>query len=347
MWRALLACVIGCGCGAPSAAPALPRSGSLLLRGATVVGQGVVDVEVDGGTIVAVGPALEPRPDTGVLELGGRWLAPQIIDSHVHLAYWPVAEELSRRGVAGVVDLAAPVSFLGAPHGGLEVVASGPMITAPGGYPLSSWGEDGYGLPCASAEEAARAVEELHRRGARLIKIPFGAAPELAPDAVRAAIDRAHALGLKVAVHALGDDAARRAAEAGADVLAHTPTEPLSAATVALWRDRAVISTLSAFGGASVENLARLRAAGARVLYGTDLGNTRDAGISARELRLLGEAGLAAPAILAAATTAPAAFWGMDDLGAIAPGRAARLLVLDADPLADPAALASPSATLP
>ena len=47
----------------------------------------------------------------------------------------------------------------------------------------------------------------------------------------------------------------------------------------------AVVSTLAAFGGspAAVDNLRRLHAAGATVLYGTDLGNTRDAGPSAEE----------------------------------------------------------------
>jgi hypothetical protein len=343
VWRALA--LVAVGCGAQTPAPlAVPKSGPVVLRGAHVVGQGVVDVEIVDGRIVSVGTA---KADAAVVDLAGKWLAPQVIDSHVHLAYLPVGDELSAHGVAGVVDLAAPLEFLAADHGDLEVVASGPMITAPGGYPLSSWGEDGYGIACASAAEAMGAVDDLHRRGARVLKVPLGVAPELAPDALRAAIDRAHALGMKVAVHALTDDAARRAAEAGADVLAHTPTEPLSAGTVELWKDRTVISTLSAFGGASVANLSALRAAGARVLYGTDLGNTRAAGISLPELRALGAAGLDARAILESATSAPAATWGMTDLGAIAPGRSARLLILDRDPLDDITLLATPSATFP
>ena len=343
-----LAAILVVGCGAQAPAPAgVPKSGSLLLRGGVAVGQGVADVEIDGGRIIAVG-RLEPKPDTGVLDVKGKWLAPQVIDSHVHLAYFPVGEELSSHGVAAVVDLAAPVEFLAGDHGELAVVASGPMITAPGGYPLASWGADGYGIPCATAAEAAGAVEDLKARGARLIKIPLGVGPELSPEALRAAIERAHALGMKVAVHALSDDAARRAAEAGADVLAHTPVEPLSPVTVQLWKDRAVISTLSAFGGsASVENLAALHAAGAKVVYGTDLGNTRDTGISERELQLLGSAGLDARAAFASATSEPADLWGLSELGAIAPGKSARLLVLDEDPLLDPTALARPSSTIP
>ena len=54
-----------------------------------------------------------------------------------------------------------------------------------------------------------------------------------------------------------------------------------------------MISTLAAFGGsdAAIENLRQLRAAGVTVLYGTDLGNQRDAGPSADELALLRRAG--------------------------------------------------------
>ena len=39
-------------------------------------------------------------------------------------------------------------------------------------------------------------------------------------------------------------------------------------------------------------------------------------------------------------TAATALLWGWDDLGSIAAGKAASLLVLDADPTADPAPLA-------
>src|ERR1700760_3589849 len=64
-------------------------------------------------------------------------------------------------------------------------------------------------------------------------------------------------------------------------------------ATVAAGRGRAVISTLAAFGGspAAVDNLRRLRAAGATVLYGTDLGNLDVAGPSEPEIALPARAG--------------------------------------------------------
>jgi imidazolonepropionase-like amidohydrolase len=145
-------------------------------------------------------------------------------------------------------------------------------------------------------------------------------------------------------VHALSNASALAAAQAGVDVLAHTPVEPLDDATVAAWRGRAVISTLAAFGGSAdaVHNLARLRAAGVTVLYGTDLGNTRDPGPSADEVKLLRAAGLDDAAITEAMTTAPLAFWGLS-VGPAA-GREATFVVLDGDPRRDASVLLHPRA---
>lgn len=133
------------------------------------------------------------------------------------------------------------------------------------------------------------------------------------------------------------------AARGEVDVLAHTPVEPLSPMSIDAWKTRAVITTLGAFGGraSTVENLRQLRAAGATVLYGTDLGNTRDAGPSTREIELMREAGMDDAAITAAMTTAPMAWWKLP-LATFEPGAEATFLVLDADPRVDADALLSP-----
>jgi imidazolonepropionase-like amidohydrolase len=116
-----------------------------------------------------------------------------------------------------------------------------------------------------------------------------------------------------------------------------------SSATIDAWKTRAVITTLAAFGGreSTVENLRTLRAAGATVLYGTDLGNTREAGPSTREIDLMRQAGMDDAAITAAMTTAPIAWWKLP-LATFEPGAEATFLVLDADPRVDADALVTP-----
>lgn len=270
------------------------------------------------------------------------WLWPPIIDSHVHLAYWPVADELVRSGVEAVVDLGAPEATLGATTS-LHVLAAGPMLTHDRGYPLDAWGRDGYGVGCSDAAGVTAAIDRLVRHGARVIKLALDD-DGLDPALIAVAVAAAHERKRKVAVHALSDAAAAAAAHAGVDLLAHTPVEPLAEATVALWRGRAVISTLAAFGGgaAAVDNLRRLRAAGAIVLYGTDLGNARVAGPNPEEVALLRKAGLDDAAIADAMTTAPAAYWGLPF--GIAQGAEATFVVLGGDPRRDVAALLAPRA---
>jgi len=320
-------------------------SGSLLIDGGTVVGLGAADVRVVDGTIVAVG-ALTPEAGEKVIDAAGRWVAPGFIDSHVHLLYLPAASEMAANGVAGVVDLAAPTEIFTTSLAPLRAVVAGPMITAVSGYPTQSWGSGGYGRECADAAAAVEAVKQLHAMGAGVIKLPITEGPQLDDAALTAATTAAHALGLPVVSHALSEDQARRAAAAGVDVLAHTPTEMLSAKTVQAWSGRAVISTLRAFGGsaATLANLQALKAAGATVLYGTDFGNTSTPGVDPGELMLLQAAGLTPAEILAAGTSAPAGRWaGLGGLGAVAVGKDASVMLLAADPLVDPLTLASPT----
>lgn len=310
--------------------------GSVVLHGAEVVGVGTTDVVVDGGAIAGLGVG-----DGEVVDVTGRFITGAFVDSHVHLAYRDGEAAMAAGGVAAAVDLASPIEFLAAAHS-LRILFAGPMVTDADGYPLDSWGGDGYGLGVEGATEAAAAVDRLHAAGARVLKLPI--TDDLDRDELVAAADRAHALGMKVAVHALRDSEAALAAEIGADVLAHTPVQALSASTVQAWAGKAVITTLRAFGAsaAALSNLAALRAAGTTVLYGTDFGNTSTPGIDGRELAAMASAGMDGAAILAAGTTSPATYWGLDGLGTVAVGAPASLLVLDADPRLDPTTLGRP-----
>ena len=93
-----------------------------------------------------------------------------------------------------------------------------------------------------------------------------------------------------------------------------------------------------------IDNAARFHARGGTFLYGTDFGNTTTTGIDIAELDGLTAAGLDGAAILAAGTSAPAAYWGLKDLGAVEVGKLGSILVLAEDPLLTPSTLASPIA---
>jgi imidazolonepropionase-like amidohydrolase len=92
--------------------------------------------------------------------------------------------------------------------------------------------------------------------------------------------------------------------------------------------ERLVNETVSEFG--------KFVALGGQVLFGTDVGYMTDYDPT-REYELMAKAGMTPMQILASLTTTPAARWHeQDSRGRIAPGMAADIVVLDADPADSP-----------
>jgi len=88
----------------------------------------------------------------------------------------------------------------------------------------------------------------------------------------------------------------------------------------------------------ALENLMKVRDAGIPVAMGTDAGNigTLHGPSVFREMELMAQAGLTPLEVLRSATVGGAMAMGMSgELGDVAPGRRADLVLLDADPLAD------------
>ena len=341
-----------------SGEPLSRTSKGLALTGAHVIGHGLAVLIIRDGRIEAISDNTAGK-NLEVIDLDGRYIVPAFIDSHVHLAIGYTAAQLTHGGLASAVDLSAPLSYLAGNYKPLSILLAGPMITTIHGYPTQSWGGDGYGLETSGVQGVRAAVDFLQASGARVIKMPVGDTTgggaisgmkenksTLSDEELKAIVDQAHSHGLRVAAHAITDTAAMRAAKAGADVLAHTPTLPLSDATVKAWSKRALISTLAAFKTipVTVDNLRRLREAGTTILYGTDLGYTTIPAINLEELELLRKAGLDGDAILASVTESPANYWGFEGFGRIVPGNRANLLILDADPRKDLTSLTRPVA---
>jgi len=326
-------------------------SGGRVLEGSSLR---ATTIAVDRGRIA--GEAEKPPPGARTIDAKGLVLLPAFVDAHVHLSVAGDVAEIARAelrgGVAAVLDLGEPERLLPLSAAPLRVLFAGPLLTAPRGYPTQSWGAGGYGLELATADDARAAVQRLAKAGARFAKLAFDRRFPLLDAAVaHAATQEAHRLGLRVAAHALEVEMVRRALDAGVDVLAHTPVEPLPGDLVAAIGARRtwIISTLHAFGGTqnALANLRRLRSAGARVAYGTDLGNQGTApGIDAEELALLAQAGLSPAEVIAAATSAAAELLADPDLGRLTKGAAASVIGVSEESLKDVRLLAQPRLVL-
>jgi imidazolonepropionase-like amidohydrolase len=317
---------------------------------AHIAGQaaGRVAIALDGSHIVEI--ASQPPRGAHGYDASGQLLVRAFTDAHVHLAIAADAraqsDALMRGGVCAVLDLGAPENVVPRfrEYAPLQVAFAGPLLTAPRGYPTQTWGADGYGLEIASEQDARRAVARLAALGARVVKLVFdGRFPVLDGAVARAAAEEAHRRRLLVAGHAPDPGLVRRAIDAGVDVLAHAPTGKLADDLVREIGARRlrVVSTLHAYGGEGVDNLRRLREAGAIVVYGTDLGNEGTSpGIDAEELSLLASAGLSFDEILGSVREG-ARLAGFDE--EIAAGARADLLLVPEEAVAEPALLANPT----
>jgi imidazolonepropionase-like amidohydrolase len=301
---------------------------------------GGVVVVASTGEVLAVGPAADVAVPEGFAAVRGGWVGPALYDAHVHLAFGSY-DAMRAGGVVAVRDLGAPPALAASWRDPGRVAVAGPLLTAPGGYPSRSWGAAGFARFVASVEDARVAVAELDTAGVDVVKValePAGGAPVPDTDVGFAIVRAAHERGLAVTAHALSEPMVLRALDMGVDELCHTPSGPLSPATVERIADAdvGVVSTIETLGGAAPATARALVAAGVRLRYGTDLGNAGTVpGADPRELRRLADAGLGMLGALRAAAVGP-----------VEVGRTARVVVLAADPRTDPETWRAPLAVL-
>jgi imidazolonepropionase-like amidohydrolase len=176
-------------------------------------------------------------------------------------------------------------------------------------------------------------------------------------------VDEAHRLGLKVAAHAHGTSGINDAIRAGVDTIEHCSLASDESFALAkergavfdmdIYNDDFILSQGAAMGmlpeslekEASIgkrqrETFRRALKAGVTLSFGTDAG-VYPHGDNARQFAKMVEWGMTPmQAIVAATVTSAKALGDLgDDLGAIAPGKHADIIAVDADPLADVTAL--------
>ncbi|NYH77684.1 imidazolonepropionase-like amidohydrolase [Actinopolyspora biskrensis] len=258
--------------------------------------------------------------------------------------------------------------------------ASGPRIraacaplTPPGGHCSFLGGE-------VSGPERIRArIHDNARRGADVIKV-MGNGGQTTPDGPRMTdsqfaphefaliVDEAHALGLPVAVHAYTSEVIAATVEAGVDTVEHctfmAPDGAVdlrdSVAETMAARDIAASPALpsewrtmwDALGPERsrriAERLRWLRGHGVPLLFGSDAGvPVSRHGDPVSTLELYEHIGVPPEEILELATTTSARYLGLSaETGALRPGLAADVVVVDGDPLLDLQKLRDPALVL-
>ncbi len=221
-----------------------------------------------------------------------------------------------------------------------------------------------------SPEDAKIAVRRLRREGADLIKImPSGGVMSIGDDPrhqlmtdeeIKAVVDTAHALGMKVAAHAHGKDAIDHAIELGVDSIEHGSYA--DAGSYKIFKQHGAWLVPTMLVGERVyqrakehpeelnpstaqkaleiapllrRNLHDAYAAGVKIAFGTDTFGLSRHGENAQEFALMVNAGMKPMDAIRAATGNAAELLGSADVGTVQAGRFADLIAVDGDPLAD------------
>jgi len=224
------------------------------------------------------------------------------------------------------------------------------------------------GKLCNTADEMVTEVRRQGKHGVNFIKMAdsrSGESQMLAKDEIAAVVGEAHRRNLKVAIHSRGAGSTRAAAEAGVDWIVHADLaterdlEAVAKAGMPILPTATFLSVVIELGkkvGAEqvqldinrmqrhYELLGKLmhkaRELGIRLLVGTDTGNnafTPHGELHAKELEIFVKHGGYSPMeAIVAATRDNALAVGLDgQVGEVAPGRLADIIVLDKDPIAD------------
>jgi imidazolonepropionase-like amidohydrolase len=249
------------------------------------------------------------------------------------------------------------------------VVASGQALTITGGH-----GWNSFARQCDGPDGVRQAVREELRAGARSIKIVAtggvltpGVSVDFTaftPEEIAAAVDEAHKWDVPIAAHAIGRTGIEHCVAAGIDSIEHGAQ--ITAETAREMKERGTyhVPTISALQGIidhpedvpayAVEKgrqivdmlhdaFRRNVRTGVRFACGTDAGTPHNPhGNAPREVIRMVEWGLTPLKALQAATSNAADLLRVPGVGSVEEGKAADLVLWEADPLDDITALLAP-----
>ena len=338
-------------------------------------------VTTEGERIAGVGPCTGPA-----IDLTRYTAIPGLIDVHTHMTYVLenrvaqsarsaatvfLAQENARKtvetGVTTVRDLgAADYADIAMRDLIAQGQIPGPRMFVAGYGLLITRGRTPSPNTADGVAEVLRVVRQQVAAGADVIKMygSTGSGRDVTGfqtftfEEMKAAVDAAHALGKRIAIHTYGPDGALDAVRAGADSIEHATG--MDEATIAEMARRKTFyvptidhnryyvdnyrklnyppSAVDDLQGYIARNLETARQAfrgGVRFAMGSDAVYTMF-GENTRELGWFVKAGMTPEQALRAATVNGAELLGMEkSLGAIRPGFIADIAAVEGDPLAD------------
>lgn len=300
-------------------------------------------------------------PVAGAELVAEGWLLPGLVDAHTHpgaaepgdpLDEGLLRADLREHVIAGVTLIRSP-GLAGDPPPWFGRDADVPRASHAGEW-IAQFGQffDGWGRRASHDELPELAAAQAAKSGWAKLIADWGPGDEAIPEKVmRAVADAVHAVGGRVAVHAMHADGAAAAVAAGVDSLEH-----------GMWLDRDLLPQMAAQGIAFTPTLSVLldglrqarkgpagprkdwyvngadahrplvaaaAEAGVTLLAGTD---SRPHGRVSDEIRALAATGVSPHDALGAASWGARAFLG---LAGLVEGAPADVVVYDEDPRAD------------
>lgn len=234
---------------------------------------------------------------------------------------------------------------------------------------------DAAGVLCNTRDAFIRETRKQCKRGVDLIKIAdstWGDVQTVAEDEITAVVDEAHRHNVKVAIHSRGSTSTRAAAKGGVDLLYHADlaTEedldivakagiPIAPVLTSPWIGVEHGAAARGLGQQERDRLRRqldksfqmirnARARGIPILSGSDTGNASAFAHGrwhGKEAALfVNEVGMTPMEAILANTSCNAWLIGLEsEIGVIAPGKLADIVIWDSDPLADITVLQRPN----